>query len=91
MVEVGSFDPEGFRLLKKLYPLREYEGGILRRERSTLFSLISAAMETNSGKPGNNFLVVHPVDPQTPGTILREGNYREFSRLKAYIAGQMGI
>jgi hypothetical protein len=91
MVEVGSFDTEGFRLLNKLYPLREYEGGILRRERSTLFSFISAALETNNGKPGENFLFVHPVDPQTPGAILREGNYREFSRLKTYIAGQMGL
>ena len=91
MVEVGSFDPEGCRLLKKLYPLREYEGGILRKERGTLFSFISAALETNNGKSGGNFLVVHPVDPQAPGTILREGNYREFSRLKTYITGQMGL
>jgi cellulose biosynthesis protein BcsQ len=91
MVEIGSFDMEGINLLKKLYPLREFEGGIMRRERSRLFSFISSSFDMNGGKPGDAFLVVHPVDPQKPGSILREENYREFSRMKTYIAGQMGV
>lgn len=89
MVEVGCFDQDGLRLLKGLYPLREYNGEIMGGERSRLFSFLSQAMETNNGKPGENFIVVHPVDPQSPGTILREEKYREFSRMKEYIAGQM--
>jgi hypothetical protein len=48
-------------------------------------------METSGANPRDGFLVVHPVDPQAPGSILREENYREFSRLKTHIAGQMGI
>jgi chromosome partitioning protein len=91
MVEIGSFDLQGLQLIKKLYPLGEYSGGIAGGERSRLFSFVSRAMENNSGKQGKDYIVVHPVDPQTPGAILREGNYREFSRLKAYFAGQMGI
>jgi chromosome partitioning protein len=90
-VEIGSFDLEGLQLLKKTYPLGEYCGGIAGGERSRLFSFVSRAMENNGGRGGNGFIVVHPVDPQTPGAILREENYREFSRLKGYFAGQMGI
>jgi chromosome partitioning protein len=89
MVEVASFDPEGFQLLKREYPLKEYEGGIMRRERSRLFSFISAVMEPYEGNREESFIVVHPVDPRSPGAILREERYREFSRLKEYIAGQM--
>jgi len=89
MVEVASFDLEGLQLLKRLYPLREYKGGVLGGERSRLFSFVSKSMETGTGKPGNDFIVVHPVDPRTPGAILREENYREFSRLKDYFAGQV--
>jgi hypothetical protein len=91
MVEVAGFDPDGFRLLKSLYPLREYGGGAVGGERSGLYSFVSKSMEIKSGNPGNDFIVVHPVDPRTPGSILREEKYREFSRLKAYFAGQIGI
>ena len=89
LVEVVSFDLEGLQLMKRLYPLREYKGGVLGGERSRLYSFVAKAMETRIGKPGNDFIVVHPVDPRTPGAILREDNYREFSRLKDYFAGQM--
>jgi len=91
MVEIFSFDQEGFQLLKKLFPLGENNGGVMGGERSRLFSFVSKAMESNCAKPGNNFIVVHPVDPLTPGAILREEKYKEFSRLKDYFAGQVGI
>jgi chromosome partitioning protein len=91
MVEMGSFDQEGLRLHKGLYPLREFNGGLMGRERSRLFTFVSQTMETGSGNTGGNYIVVHPVDPQSPGAILREEKYREFSRMKEYFAGQMGI
>lgn len=91
MVEVGSFDREGLQVMKRLYPLRGDEGGISHRGGNKLLSFISQAMETSGPNPRSGFLVVHPVNPQAPGSILREENYREFSRLKTHIAGQMGI
>lgn len=90
MVEVASFDLEGSGLVKKLYPLREYSG-VHGGERSSLYSFVSKAMESPGGTPGKEFIVVHPVDPRTPGAILREENYREFSKLKGYFAGQMEV
>jgi hypothetical protein len=90
MVEVGCFDQDGVRLLKGEYPLVEYNGSKAGGERSRLYSFVSQAIATASGNQGNNFIVVHPVDPRSPGAILKEEKYREFSRLKDYIAGQMG-
>jgi len=91
MVEVSRFDQEGCQMLKKLYPLREFEGGLLRRERSKLFNFVSAALPTHGEKPRDLFLVVHPVDPQSHDSILREENYRRFSALKQRIASQLEI
>ena len=91
MVEVIRFDTEGCQLLKKLYPLREFEGGLLRRERSKLFSFVSAALPMFGGKPRDLYLVVHPVDPRSHDSILREENYRRFSGLKQRIASQLEI
>ncbi len=82
MVEVGSFDREGLQVMKRQYPLRGDEGGFYHRGSSKLLSFITQAMETSGGDPRNGFLVVHPVNPQAPGSILREENYREFSRLE---------
>jgi chromosome partitioning protein len=91
MMEVAGFDLDGTRNLKMNYPLREYEGGPYRKEPNMHFSFICTVLETGGGEKGNDFLIVHPVDPQSPGSILREEKYREFSRRKAYIAGQAGL
>jgi cellulose biosynthesis protein BcsQ len=91
MVEVGSFDLEGMQIMKRLYPLREFEGGFSSNWPNKHIPFISPIIAMGGGKLQDTFLVVHPVDPQTPGSILREENYREFSKLKAHLAGQMGI
>ncbi len=88
MVEFSRFDREGMQLLKKLYPLREHEGGILSRERSGLFTLVTETIADHA-QPGNTFLLVHPVNPERPEGILVEENYREFAKLKKRIAAQM--
>jgi cellulose biosynthesis protein BcsQ len=89
MLEFHRFDLEGYQLLKKAYPLREFEGGLLRRERSKLFTFVSAALSMDEEKLRDAFLLVHPVDPKAPESVLREEKYREFSRLKQLIADQL--
>jgi cellulose biosynthesis protein BcsQ len=91
MVEVGSFDMEGIQIMKKLYPLKEFEGGFSRNLPNKVFPLISQNIAMGGGKSQDACLIVHPVDQQTPGSILREKNYREFSKRKAHLSGQMGI
>jgi cellulose biosynthesis protein BcsQ len=89
MVEFARFDAAGNLLLRKLYPLRKYEGGILSREQSSLYSLMTKSGTGGTGKPAGTFLLVHPVAPEEPERILREEQYRTFSRLKERIAGQL--
>ena len=89
MVEFSRFDEEGFPLLRKLYPLKEYEGGILSREQSRLYTLMTETLAGCDGKPGEAFLLVHPVNPENPQRILQEENYREFSKLKNKITEQL--
>lgn len=87
-VEFHRFDLEGIHLLKKSYPLREYEGGLLRREQSKLFRMMTEAFG-NETLPADTFLLVHPVSSQQPEKILREENYRGLMRLKQRIAQQL--
>ena len=90
MVEFSRFDREGMQLLKKLYPLREYEGGILNRERSGLFTLMTETVSGHADQTGTSFLLVHPVDQERPESILLEEQYREFVKLRKRIATQLG-
>lgn len=89
MVEFSRFDREGVQLLKKLYPLHEYEGGILRGNRDGLYTLVAETLSGTGEQAGNPFLLVHPVDPVLPEGILREENYREFAKLKKRITMQV--
>jgi chromosome partitioning protein len=89
MVEFTRFDDEGFPLLRKLYPFKEFEGGILSRERSRLYTLMAETLGGFDGKPGEVFLLVHPVNPESPERILHEEYYHDFSKLKTRITEQL--
>jgi len=91
MVEIGSFDREGIPVMRRQYFLRGDEEGLSHKGSSKLLSFITRTMETSGANPRDGFVFVHPVDPHAPGSILKEENYRDFSRLKTHIAGQMGI
>lgn len=91
MVELTRFDDRGILLSRKLYPLREHEGGILRREQSRLYTLVTETLAGKEGTSGGIFLLVHPVDPDGPDKMLEEENYRAFRALKNRITEQMAI
>jgi chromosome partitioning protein len=91
MVEFTRFDEKGNLLLRKLCPLKEYEGRILNRERSGLYTLMARTVAGSAGEPSGAFLLVHPVTPEEPERILREEQYRAFSRLKERIAEQLEL
>ena len=90
MMEVGCFDMEGIQVMRRLYPLGKHQEGTPQGEHNPYLAAIRASMEMSDGMDSGAFLVVHPVDPQAPGSILREDKYRDFTRLKAHLAGQMG-
>ena len=87
-VEFHRFGLDGMHLLKKVFPLREFEGGMLRRERSKLFTLVAEAFNGRVDST-ENFLLVHPVNRQKPEAILQDEAYRGVIRLKQRIARQM--
>lgn len=89
-VEFSQFDLKGARQLKKRYPLKEYEGGVLSRERNRLFTLMSETMAGYGESLRDGFLFVHPVNSQEPEAVLLEENYRAFNRLKKRIGEQIG-
>lgn len=88
-VEFHRFDLDGMHLLRKNYPLREFEGGMLRRERNKLFSLITEAFGSHIESSSGSFLLVHPIHHDNPEAILKEEHYRSFTRLKQNIARQL--
>ena len=84
-VQFIRFDRQGAPLMKKTYPLKEFEGGMFPREKNTLYSLMSETLAGYGSTLREGFLLVHPVDLREPEAILREEKYREFSRLKGHV------
>lgn len=84
-VEFNRFGLDGVHQLRKSYPLREFNGGILQKERSRLFTLISETFGERLNVSADTFLLVHPVLREKPESILREENYRGITRLKQRI------
>lgn len=88
-VEFHRFDLDGAPLLKRVYPFKEYEGGFFKKEKTSLFTLLSSTLGEFDGTLRNAFLIIHPVNPQGPETILMEENYRAFGSLKRRIGEQL--
>lgn len=81
-VQFTLFDRQGSPQLQKMYPLKEYEGGFLSRNKTRLYTFVWQTLEGFGGQLRDGYVLVHPVDPQEPEAILREENYREYSKLK---------
>ena len=82
-VDFHRFDLSGTSLLKKQYPLGR--GG----EGDTLSGLVQGSLAGYEGQLRDAFLMVHPVNGDSPQSILMEENYREMTRLKKRIASQL--
>lgn len=92
MVEFQRFDLHGKLLATKLYPFREYDGGLLGREANSLFQLVARALPVDKGNPQDTlFLLVHPVNQPDPQDILREEPYRRFSKLRESIRERLAV
>ncbi len=68
-------------------PFREFDGGLLRRERNRLHALVN---ETLSGYGGqlrqDATLLVHPTGTRSPEAFLAEDAYRQFVRVSQRVA-----
>lgn len=86
-VQVRRFDLDGLELLGRTLALKEYDGGMLRRERNRLHAFLADTLGGYDGAFRDAFLFVHPVDGKAPESILREENYRNFTRCKRAAEG----
>jgi len=82
VAEFPSLQMEDTPLSMRVHYLGRNEGVILGRKRGRLETFVLAAMAGYDGKSREGFLLVHPVDPGYPDSILLEENYQKFSRLK---------
>ena len=89
-VQFILFDRKGQPQMQKMYPLQQYEGGFLSRNKTRLYTFIWQTLEGYGGQLRDGFVIVHPVDPQEPEAILRDENYREFNRLRLHLEKNLG-
>jgi cellulose biosynthesis protein BcsQ len=64
-------------------PFREFDGGLLRKERNRLHALLSDTLMGYGGqlRPGAS-LLIHPAGNQVPEAFLRDDSYRQFAKLR---------
>jgi cellulose biosynthesis protein BcsQ len=86
-VEFRRFDQGGMPVTNRLFPFREHAGGMFYGDKCPLFTLMSATLAGYGDSFRDEFLVVHPIPTNNPGTILQDEQYRSFTRLKNRIAG----
>jgi chromosome partitioning protein len=89
IVEFSRFNRQGSPLQRKDFPLKEYEGGFLSRERSRLHVLMTETLAGLESRFREGALLIHPINPTEPEGILQEENYREFTRLQQKIMEQL--
>ncbi len=89
-VEFHRFSTRGTPLAKKSFPLREYEGGLLSRDKSRLYSLMSETLGDSGDKMRDAFLIIYPPRGKTPESILTDENYKPLRKLLHHIAEQLG-
>jgi len=77
------FNLDGQLLLKKQYPLARAP------QRDGFSGIVQGTLSGFEGRLRDAFLLVHPVDGDNPASILVEGKYREFNRLKKRIVEQL--
>jgi chromosome partitioning protein len=90
MAEFQRFSIQGKPLTKKTIPLKEYEGGMLSRDRSRLFSLMSSTLGEIDNKMRDAILIICPLRSETPESILTEENYKPLRKLFQIISDQLG-
>lgn len=88
-VEFHRFGLDGVLLLRKTYPLREFEGGMLMKEKNRLYSVLSETFGPRLAGSPESFLLIHPVHQEKPEAILQEESYRQLARLSQKIARQV--
>ncbi len=82
------FDDEGLEVSHKIIDLKEFDGRLLHRERSKLFSLMSATLFDQDNMLNDDSLIIRKVSSDFPDEILYEENYSRFQAVANRITSQ---
>jgi chromosome partitioning protein len=82
------FDEEGLEVSHKIVDLKEFDGGLLNRERSQLFKLMAATLFDQDNMLNDDTLIIRKVSSDFPDEILYEENYLRFKGVVNRITSQ---
>lgn len=87
-VEIRRLTRDGAQVMKKVLPLREYDGTGGTRTKNTLYAFLLESLGEPPGVLRDAFLLIHPTNPGKPESILVEGSYKRFVALMRHIGEQ---
>lgn len=82
------FDEEGLEVSHKIIDLKEFDGGLLNRDRSQLYSLMAENLFGPDKMLNDDSLIIRKVSSDFPDEILYEENYQCFLKVANRITGQ---
>ena len=82
------FDEEGLEVSHKIIDLKEFDGRLLNRERSQLFTLMAATLFDQNNMLTDDSLIFRKVSTDFPDEILYEENYNLFRGVANRITSQ---
>jgi cellulose biosynthesis protein BcsQ len=89
LVEFRRYDNGGQLLTNRRVDYREHVGGMFHDERCKLYDIMNATLAGYGNTFRDAYLIIHPVDPNRPDTILHKEGYRSFSVMKGNIAAML--
>ena len=82
------FDEDGLEISHKILDLTEFSGRLLNKERTELFRLAEAGLVDESGRLGDDFLLVRRISSDFPEEILYDEHYAAFRTVADRISAQ---
>lgn len=88
-MELMAIDPGGKAIIRQRIACNGYEGSILNRREARLAHLVNVTIGAQGLGQEGTFLIVQPVDPGAPESILQEESYRSFRKLRQRCMGHL--
>ncbi|MEA5113469.1 MAG: ParA family protein [Geobacteraceae bacterium] len=86
VVEVHRFTMDGNRIMKKVHPLKEFDGNSFARTRNGMYAFLSETLGDIPGRMRDAFILIHPANPRKPESILFEENYKRLLRTMQHVS-----
>lgn len=85
LAEFTAIDGSGQQLLQQSLALGDFAGSFMNRREGRLHQMLTATLGNGAAADPDSLLIVHPVDTNSPESILTEEPYRKFRKLRQRI------